>query len=491
MIAAAVLFVGRIPIVLAPPYDVDEGIYATIGQALNRGQLLYLDIWDNKPPAIYFLYAGLEHLTQDYQLFRITASLFLISAVGLFWLLLRRTLSEKRSLISLAIMTLLLTVPIFGTDTANAEIFFLPLTVGSILLTVLIEEKGWNRWWYVLVGGMLAAGFLFKVVVAFDGLAILTYLLLRDRRSMVIPLRNLAIGAAVIALPLLGYILGHGLWTEFINAAFAGNTSYVSAGSNGLVEVILKLVFLVAGLGFVYKYSRELDAATLIGVWFVWTLFGALLGGRPYLHYLIPAVPAAVWLVCFYPKNLSQLRWPPVLVLISVMLMLWLGFGQRVSEAATDRSINSLITGYYPNALSYLAGQKSYRDFTAWFGPQVTQNQAVSSYLDQFGRTRIVVWGSKPYIYYLSQDTPATKYVISYHVDQDKNGRQTFMNQITANPPDFVIMTNDPVVTATLGSPTPDFSDFLQYVYRYYTLKAKVSGADIYERKVYADAGTT
>ncbi len=42
---------------LAFPFGPDQAIFATIGQAINRGGHPYVDAWDQKPPGIYLLYA--------------------------------------------------------------------------------------------------------------------------------------------------------------------------------------------------------------------------------------------------------------------------------------------------------------------------------------------------------------------------------------------------------------------------------------------------
>ena len=39
------------------PIGRDEATYAVIGQGLLHGQHLYRDLWDNKPPGIFYIYA--------------------------------------------------------------------------------------------------------------------------------------------------------------------------------------------------------------------------------------------------------------------------------------------------------------------------------------------------------------------------------------------------------------------------------------------------
>src|SRR5713226_1706853 len=49
----------RLPSFVEPTWYSDAGTYADIGWALNHGARLYVDVWDNKPPGIYWLSAFL------------------------------------------------------------------------------------------------------------------------------------------------------------------------------------------------------------------------------------------------------------------------------------------------------------------------------------------------------------------------------------------------------------------------------------------------
>lgn len=51
-----------------PTYNsmfIDSGIYAYIGQQINKGKILYKDVWDFKFPAIYYIYAFLFKIFPD------------------------------------------------------------------------------------------------------------------------------------------------------------------------------------------------------------------------------------------------------------------------------------------------------------------------------------------------------------------------------------------------------------------------------------------
>jgi hypothetical protein len=63
LIAIALLFVAvRALPILSFPLGRDQGTYLTIGQGLLEGKQPYRDLWDNKPPGIFYLYAGIARV---------------------------------------------------------------------------------------------------------------------------------------------------------------------------------------------------------------------------------------------------------------------------------------------------------------------------------------------------------------------------------------------------------------------------------------------
>ena len=50
-----------LPILSFPPGR-DQGTYLQIGQSLLQGKHLYVDLWDNKPPGIFYIYAGIARI---------------------------------------------------------------------------------------------------------------------------------------------------------------------------------------------------------------------------------------------------------------------------------------------------------------------------------------------------------------------------------------------------------------------------------------------
>jgi 4-amino-4-deoxy-L-arabinose transferase-like glycosyltransferase len=59
LVLALALLALRLPS-LVQPMGADQSLYAYVGERIRSGGLPYRDAWDQKPPAIHFLYAGLR-----------------------------------------------------------------------------------------------------------------------------------------------------------------------------------------------------------------------------------------------------------------------------------------------------------------------------------------------------------------------------------------------------------------------------------------------
>ena len=62
----------------------DQALYAYVGEQIRAGGLPYRDAWDQKPPAIHFLYAGLRPIWAGDG---VVALADLLAAAAVAWLL--------------------------------------------------------------------------------------------------------------------------------------------------------------------------------------------------------------------------------------------------------------------------------------------------------------------------------------------------------------------------------------------------------------------
>lgn len=505
LFAATIILFGRMPVITAPPWDIDEGIYASIGQALRAGELLYVDVWDNKPPGIYFLYEWISRFSLSYTAPRYVATFFLIATAGALFYLARTVFSRNAAGWVLGIFSFLAIVPILETHISNAEIFFLLPTSLAILLTVLIEFKTWSPRWYLLVGLLLGVGFLFKTLVLFDGLAILSLLIFKYGRRAFKDLSLVALGGLLVLIAPGIYLVNGGLTDDFIRAAFLNNFGYVREGnlttvsfidiSNPFITVGGKILALGLAIWGIRRQFHKVTPVTLFYLWLVWTIFGALLSGRPYLHYLIASMGAISLLIPHFwgmvrpavrIKRLNLGDWVRGLGVVGALILaLALGFGGKIQLIIGTPELSRYAEGYYTNAYRYLSGQISQAAYFDFYGEPVVLNLRLRDYILQntTPTDRIYIWGNAPWVYFLTGRTPAAKYLVAYHLTFVKEAKAETLNELTADPPELVIVTNEPSYFDEAGSPTPKWPEFDRYLSDNFVLKDRVGSADIFIRK--------
>ncbi len=191
----------RLPSLLEPPWVNDEGTYATVGHLLRTQPraLLYRDVWENKPPAIYLLFGAADALASPTHLLltvRLAALLAALALPLLVYLLMATTLAQDhgRALYAALLADILIDLPVLEGTTANAETFMTPLALSGLVLvwprvvtpsprspssdppehnqeimsSFVPREHRWRLW----TGGMcLGFAVLFKAVALADAMA--------------------------------------------------------------------------------------------------------------------------------------------------------------------------------------------------------------------------------------------------------------------------------------------------------------------------------
>jgi hypothetical protein len=186
-VAAWVVVIAASLQILMFPFGRDQGIYALLGEGILRGQVPYRDLWDFKPPGIFFVYAF---------------------AQGIFGKsMLAPRLVEVLGLVAIVLSSVRLGDTFFGSRTAG-------VLGGAVAALVHAQLEFWHSGQPETFGGALT--FLGLVLTATDGK--------RARK----PLRFLAIGALFGCAALLKPPLGGG---ALVCAAYLAKREQQIAGS--------------------------------------------------------------------------------------------------------------------------------------------------------------------------------------------------------------------------------------------------------------------
>ena len=134
LIIAGVFFV-RIPSLFEPLWYGDEAIYLTIGQEINRGGLLYTDIFDHKTPGIYYLAAWvMTFLGETIWSFKFLLSIWLIPTIAAFFYLAKEMYDKRTALYSTLVLAILISTPLLEGNIVNSEILMILPTSLAIFL---------------------------------------------------------------------------------------------------------------------------------------------------------------------------------------------------------------------------------------------------------------------------------------------------------------------------------------------------------------------
>jgi hypothetical protein len=479
IVLCTVFFFLRLPSIIEPYWYGDEGVYEVIGQSMDHGRLLYRDIWDNKPPLIYTIYAAAQG---DQQIVKSISLIVGILSILCFYFLIKKLFNN--SVISGIITTLfvvLLGTPILEGNIANAEIFMLPFTISAGLIIYQIANK--KAPIPLLAGLLLGIAFLFKTVALFDFAAFFLFFCIINlpkkiplqkikksftkiqSNSLILDLCFLILGFLLPLVLTSLYFLFNNAFLNFFQAVFLGNVTYV-AWNNSLLGIpngllLLKCLLLVVGIGLLIWKRNVMSKQTLfISLWLLFSLFNVFFSERPYTHYLIELLPS----FCLLLGLLAASKMPKERLSAAVGIVIVL----LITEWQFQFNIVNSIR-YYQNAIQFVTDHKSVVAYQSFFDPKTPRDYALASLIlhDTKPSDKIFIWGNSPQIYVLAHKLPPGKYTVAYHVIYNNalSKTQTLLNKTK---PKYIIALDD--------------SQTLPFDLPLYIMQYNIAGATIYER---------
>lgn len=466
----------RLPSLFTPHYYGDEEIYFVMGRAWRTGVPMYQAMFDHKPPLIYVM-AGVFNTVY---LFRAGLMGWMLIHTVIFWKLARLVFSKSKKYmahIASLLFVVLTTLPALEGNIVNAELLMMMPVSLSLLILWKAKDKDWKR--YLIAGLIAGIGWLFKVPMMFDVMAIALYLFVFRKKSFKEGVRGVfsrSFWAYLVGfgLPLLltfvyYYLKGHG--ESYLATVFSVNLSYVSSWetstwafnpfkSSLMVRGMILGVFTLL----LYSLRKKLDRRlVLVLLWLSFSFFGSLLSARPYPHYLLqPVVPLALLL-------------PMLLVTESVIAWIVIGF-VSIWGVVTVKQIGFW---WYPNIPLYtnfaefMTGKISKQEYLESFDG-ARRNYIVGNYLkERMGaEDKLYVWGSDAAIYNITKKLPAGgKYIVNFHV-HDLGKHEYVMENLKTNKPMFIVV---------LPGST-EFPQLMEFLEREYHKTIEVEGAEVYKR---------
>ena len=325
---------------------------------------------------------------------------------------------------------------------------------------------------FIFSGIFFSLALLLKFPAIFDFGAFFIFIALAlDQKKYVGTIKNLSVLTLGLAIPFgltFAYFAYEGALPAYVNNAFLFNLTYTQFGNEFIIPnglLILKAFPLFAI--FVYflwrvltkkgrDFGAKLGVIEFLLIWLVFSFYGAVFGGRNYIHYLIqPIAPLSILIaVTISTKKLRGLGLSAIGLVLALSIAL--GFSLYINSS------------YYPNFLKFASNNMSPDDYQDSFDPNTSRNYSVSSLVSgcldieatkdcQMTRTdpddTIYVWANQPALYFLSGIKPASKYITAFHVLGSDSAKKDVIQDLRKNSPKYIIVDeNGPVPFQALDS---------------------------------------
>jgi hypothetical protein len=476
--------------------SLDSGYYLYIGQQILQGKTPYLDLWESKPPGIFYINALGLFLGRGTRWGIWVLELFsLLGSVGLGFYLLHRRYGFFPALFgSIAWLWGIQGVLQGGNLT---EEYALPFNFAAVLLFMLAIQSPDKRLYPFLIGITFAFSFLLRanntgvqtaLVLAWMVFAVMQ----REFRPLAFRLLWSGLGVLLV-LGLVGiFLFWQGSLAEAIDAALVFNF-HMSGGGNLLRGLVAGFAFVGIPAGFAllgYILLAALSPKRDLWVLFLLILFPlevvlSSLSGRGYPHYYITWMPA---LACLSAHLLAKL---PDLCKTLEARRVWASLGVLlVCLALLSASLAETVASLRQVATDRQSG--------------IEMDDPIAAYLRRNTEPEdgVLIWGGRLAYNYLSRrESPSSVLFYPLLVESPISTRlsERFLAEIFGNPPAVIVDTHainqdllpalDPEIRREQqmggklwGSLPGNIDLFYAFVSQGYELEIEIDSAQLYRR---------
>lgn len=372
LIMSIVIVIARLPSFWDKWWYGDENIYLAVGRGIAQGQLLYTDVWDNKPPGILFLYSLIYRVFETNIVgYRLVNLIFNLISFWTLWMITKKVLGWSKEQVNLSAIVFGILLS-FGWEMSllNGEVVFMPFVLLGILGLFSIKSSTRPTINYLITGLLFALAAYTKAHAAFEIICILgIWSVLQIESYNIGVIRNDILNyfkkiilflSGLIGLMFLPYIISIVYYNQInkLSDFYFGVVGF----SNGYLSSVKPIVFGIE-LGFIanlrwrlvllivsllilsyLKVKKLIIPETYITIsWLFVVIFCALISDRNYPHYLIQIFPPLALLITILIKYILEIKNS----LVSKLVMTTL-FVVSLNGFTTTFANNSIIPFYNP-----------------------------------------------------------------------------------------------------------------------------------------------
>ena len=378
----------------------DSGVFLYTGWRITNGELPYRDVWDHKPPMIFYINAlGLSIANQSRWGVWAIECVFLITASILGYTLLNTLFHPSISILSMFLFLSTVSLVISGGNLTSE--YVLPLQFSAFWLIRYMDRDNFPLRNWAILGILAALAFLTKQTTIGIWLALVIYqtyyrITKHSIKEWVTEIGVFALSGAILIIIVCLFFWFQGGWADFWSAVVKFNYVYSHSGlsisykidallqsmmplaATGIfhiliIGILLSIVLLVKKPSDIEKFKYLLMIALIslpIELAFI------ALSGRAYPHYYISILPAMTiisgvtfWII--YKQLSSYVSSSFGTTIFSVVLMLLFALGYYQSYR--------LVLGQYKehdnsSIVNYVVDHTSPEDKVLFWGAEAKDN---------------------------------------------------------------------------------------------------------------------
>lgn len=449
LVLVGVLFVLLPVSPLNMPYTFrDSGVFLYFGWRILNGELPYRDIWDHKPPVIFYLNAlGLAITDGSRWGVWVIELIFLFLAAYLGYQLLKKVFGLLPAVLSLLIWLLAL-VPLLQGGNFATE-YALTWQFAALWLFYHADKSKKPLRVYFLIGLLGGISFFTKQTTIGIWLAMAIYLTaqrLWEKQAGRWAREILAIfvGGMSVIVVIAAFFAAQSALAQFWDAAFAYNFVYSSYGPNGLairVDAVSQGLKPLVRTGILHT--------ALLG--YLCTIACLLLKCKD----MVKASPLMLIILLDFPIELMLIGTPrktyppyyiialPALTVLSGMVF-WMLF-HWISRLKTSMVLNYIIAIGLSTFLAYTSFY-IYLDHVYTYRKH-TKHETIVSFIKEntSPADTVLLWGAETSINYFTERRSPTRYVYQYPLHKEGYTNETiiveFLDDLLQNKPKYIIDT--------------------------------------------------
>ncbi len=426
----------------------DSGVFLYTGTKILNGEVPYIDVWDHKPPLIYFVDALSLLITPSslYGIF-IIQLIFHITSNILLYFLLRKYIPIPLTLLFICAFSV---YSLQFSGGGNLTGFYaLPFQILMFLLISRLSKNDSIGSIGFFTGLSFICALLFRQtsISIFIGFAIIAFLHFGEIKSNIIQfIEKALLGAAIIVVPLVLYFGFNHALKDFWDQVFHFNYIYtdvrseadkigaVTSGLETLTENGL-LPFTVLGVLIVcYKTVRRkehslLEEVAVVSFFIEWIFLYS--GGRPRITYFMSLLPTFIFL-------------------------------SSVSIGVILNKINRRVLEYIFIGLCLVFLSYKYLTYSNYFRSvsrsMMNDKQEVIHFIFEHSspEDKILVWGAESWIYFHTGRDASSKFIYQYplfyegYADREML-KEFFSSVLTTKPALIIGTTNNGTISNGFG----------------------------------------